>query len=288
MPGCRVDSKATGSTGHHPVRSATPAWAAPARPATNARQFELGFDSQVEYDTNLPRSSAAEAKLRNLVQEDVAYSPNARLNLRLPIGRQAFFFNGSGGYVFHDSNTRLDSERLNVTSGFDTRLGPCQNRLAGSYQRSLADLQNVNLASAVTDKVEVKRAGIDIQCSRPTGVGVTFSASEDWNDHSLAQVAQQDSRGENYSTGLNYSRPALGTLTLFGSYGRTKFPHRPAVGGQEQGYEVTAGGMTYDRHLGARIEGTVSVSYSEVSQLAVDPRFPVSDFSGLLPALLNK
>ena len=28
MPGCRVDSKATGSTGHQPVRSATPAWAA--------------------------------------------------------------------------------------------------------------------------------------------------------------------------------------------------------------------------------------------------------------------
>ena len=28
MPGCRVDSKATGSTGHQPVRSATPAfWA---------------------------------------------------------------------------------------------------------------------------------------------------------------------------------------------------------------------------------------------------------------------
>jgi len=28
MPGCRVDSKATGSTGHQPVRSATPARAA--------------------------------------------------------------------------------------------------------------------------------------------------------------------------------------------------------------------------------------------------------------------
>src|SRR5262245_35851846 len=28
MPGCRVDSNANGSTGHQPVRSATPAWAA--------------------------------------------------------------------------------------------------------------------------------------------------------------------------------------------------------------------------------------------------------------------
>ena len=259
---------------------AAPAVAAPRQPEANNRQFDVSLNARIDYNTNLPRVSEAEAKARHLVLEDTTYVPSVNLDLRLPIGRQAFFASGSAGYDYHESNSQLDSERVALTAGFDTRLGPCRNRLSGSYQSSLSDLQDINLASAVTDQLEIKTAGLDVKCARPTGLGVTFGATETWTSHDLTQLAQQESRSEHYTAGLTYGRPALGNLTLFGSYGRTKFPRRPLISGIEPGYEVNAGGLTYDRHLGARIEGTVTISYSEVSQLVIDPAFPVKDFSG--------
>ena len=81
--------------------STSSAFAAPAT-APSGRQFDVSLTGQIEYDDNLPRTSAAEALKRKLFQDDITYAPSLGLDLRLPVGgREAIFFNGIAGYVYH-------------------------------------------------------------------------------------------------------------------------------------------------------------------------------------------
>jgi predicted porin len=263
------------------VAAAYPALAAPAAPPPGSgRQFNVTLQGTVAYDDNEPRTSAALAAQRHLVLEDETYSPSLGLDMRVPVGREALFFNGTAGYIYHDKNTILDSERINLLGGVDARLSICQARLAGAYDRSLTSLEDIVLASTITDKLETERVGLDVNCGRRTGLGASFSASQNWGNHSALLEAVQDYRSHSYQAGVTYARPVLGVFTLFGNYQKSEFPHRPSVGGQLDGYENVSGGVTYDRRLGARIEGTVTLAYSEVTQLVVNPLFPSKDFSG--------
>jgi len=258
-----------------------PAMAASGAPQSSGRQFDVMFMGDVTHDTNLPRTSALEAARSNLVLDDTSYTPNLSMNLRYPVGRQSLFLEGQAGYVFHQNNSVLDSERVNITTGVDTRISICSTRFSGGYARSLSDLQDITLATTITNKIRVETVSLNAQCGRRTGLGVNFTASEDWGDNSAAQMQVQDYRGENYSAGLTYTRPALGVVTLFASYGHSLFPNRPRFGGEEDGFDNTAGGITFDRHLGARIEGTATVAYSKVTELVHNPLLPARDFAGL-------
>ncbi len=264
------------------VAAAYPTLAAPAAPQAGAgRQFDVTVQGMAAYDDNAPRTSAAEAAKRKLSLEDYTYTPSLGLDMRLPVGgREAVFFNGQAAYVYHDKNSILDSERINLLGGVDARLSICQTRLAGSYDRSLTDLQDLVLASTITDKLETERVGLDVNCGRRTGLGATFSVSQNWGNHSALLESVQDYRSHSYQAGLTYARPVLGVFTLFGNYQKSEFPHRPMIGGEMDGYENTSGGVTFDRRLGARIEGSVTVAYSEVTQLVQNPLFPSKDFSG--------
>lgn len=258
-----------------------PAMAAAAAPQGSGRQFDIMFMADVTHDTNLPRTSALEASRSNLVLEDTSYTPNVNLNLRYPVGRQSLFLDGQAGYVFHDRNSVLDSERVNVTAGVDTRISICSTRFSGGYVRSLSDLQDISLATTITNKIRVETVSLNAQCGRRTGIGANFTASQDWGDNSAAQMRVQDYRAENYQAGFTYAKPALGVITLFASYGHSLFPNRPRFGGEEDGFDNTAGGITYDRHLGARIEGKATVAYSNVTELVHNPLLPGRDFSGI-------
>ena len=255
--------------------------ASAAAPPPSGRQFDVTLQGEVEYDDNLPRTSAAEAAKRKLSLEDTTYVPTLGLDMRLPVGREAIFFNGQAGYVYHDKNTVLDSQRVNLYGGADAHFSACQSRLAGSYQRSLTELEDIVLATTTNDELSVKNVQINGNCGRRTGLGFSFSAGQDWGDHSNALLEVQNYRSHSYQGGLTYTRPTLGVISLFGSYQKTEFPNRPRLGGQTDGFENVAGGLTYERRLGARIEGTVTVAYTEVTQLVVNPFFPSKDFSGL-------
>ncbi len=263
--------------------------AAPAgAPPEPGRQFDVTFLGTVEHDTDLPKTSADEAAKRKLSLDDTTYLPTLNIDARLPVGRQAVFFNGVAGYTFHENNSILDSERLNLLGGTDLRISSCQSRLSGGYQRSLLDIQDVVLTNTITDKLQVKRIGIDAKCGRRTGFGLTFSASQDWGDHSSTFLTVQDYRSTSYSAGVSYTRPVLGTISAYGSYAKIEYPHRQTLFGQTDGIENTTGAVTFDHRLGSRIEGTVTVGYTEVTQLAVNPFFPSKDFRGVTYSVAAK
>jgi hypothetical protein len=254
---------------------------ASAAPGSSGRQFDVSVQGGVEYDSNLPRTSEAIALTRHQVPEDVTYTPRITVTGAVPIGRSSFFVDGFAGYSYHQNNSNLDSESLSLNAGLDSRISICQTRVSGGYSRHLSDFEDITAATTITNILETATVGLNASCGRRTGIGTNFSVAhtESTNDTSL--LRPQDNSSDFYSAGLSYSRPTLGSVSVFGSYSRTEFPHRGGLLFTSRGYEVKAFGLTYDRHLGARIEGQLSLSYSDQKQIGSSVLFPARNFAGL-------
>ena len=83
---------------------------------------------------------------------------------------------------------------------------------------------------------------------------------------------------DNYTASLGYSRPNLGTISLYASYNDARYPRRRFFmpGFPADGTQVYSGGLSYERAIGTRLTGSVSVGYT-----TVNPRLPgVKDFKG--------
>lgn len=249
--------------------------------AQQARKLNFGLQASVEHDTNVAQSSAELAELRGIARADTIFTPSANVDLYIPVSRQSLFLQGSAGYTFYDKNSELDRARVNLTGGINTQAGPCRATFSGGLFIGQSELTDISLLASVENVQETKRASADLSCSRPTGLGVVFSASKDWTDNSLALLEQSNAERLSLMTGVTYGRPTLGTFTLFASHDETEYPNRFIAPGVTDGYESQALGLTYARQLGARLQGTVTVA-----QTKVDPKssaligVPAQDFTG--------
>src|SRR5687767_5378881 len=108
--------------------------------AQQARQFEVRASMGVTYDDNVARSNAVTAALRGIEQEDFIYNPSVAVDIVQPFGRQAAFLRGSVGYDFYDKNDQLNRERIDLSGGVSSPLGPCRPTLGGSYKRQQSEL----------------------------------------------------------------------------------------------------------------------------------------------------
>jgi hypothetical protein len=256
-----------------------PALAAPA-PAPS-RHISVEISGEVQYDSDLPRVSEQEAALRHQTMEDTTYLPSLNFDVLMPVGRQALFLTGSAAYAYHENNSILDSERITVLGGTDLHLGHCNVRLSGNYNRALSDYEDITAPGTITNILEDKRVALDGSCPRRTGLGLTGSVSHEEANNDTVLLKPQDHTSDTYSGGLTYSRPGLGVLTVFGSHTITDYQNRLTLFGGHDGYDVDAGGITVDRRLGARIEGTVTLSYTKVDSHAPQiAGLPSSNFSG--------
>lgn len=230
--------------------------------AQESRSLDFGVSAKVEHNTNVSRTSKAEAALRGLTLADTVFRPNANVSLRQPLGRQEVFLNGELGYTFYDNNTRLNRETAQVGAGLNTRFGPCGGELVGDYKRGITQFDDPILIDDVDNIQETKTIGVSVSCARQTGFGVNASVKKDWRDNSLSGLKPADSERTSMSAGISYQRPALGVLTVFVNHDETKYPNRLF----DNGYELNAVGVTYARQLGARIQGTVTAAYNKVHQ----------------------
>ncbi len=250
---------------------AATAWA-PAALAQETRHVDIDLTASVAHDSNVARSSAQLAALRHITPDDVTYSPALTVDLLLPVGRELVFLNGSTGYEFHDTNKRLDTERVDLTGGVRGHISFCNAELRGAYAIGQSQLSDLVVLTTIKNTLDTETAAVDVNCGRPSGVGVNFSASEIWANNSTVELGTTDHTTTSYSGGLFYGRPALGTVKLFGTYARTEYPN--SIAGSlpglkaNNGYEINSGGVTLDRRLGARIEGTVTVAYSKVQPIS--------------------
>ncbi len=256
----------------------------PAAPATQ-RQVEFDVVTDVVFDSNIARSDRALAATRGLTLSDEILTPLGLIDLALPIGRSSLFLNGSAGYDFYVNNRVLNQARINVLGGAIGQVGPCRETLSGAYARSQTALSDLNTV-AVANVEDHESIALGAVCGRALGLAPTIQVAESWEQNSAPARQLVDDRSFTATAGLAYRRPALGSLTLFGEFVDTTYPNELVVQGnalRTGGYQVYAAGVKFDRHLGARIQGEVSLSYSALSPaIAGSGSFEGATYSGNL------
>lgn len=237
------------------------------------------FSARATYDTNVARSDVVRAALRGIKRQDTLYSPRMTIDAERSFGRQSLFLEGDIGYDFYQRNRQLNREHIALQGGGRAQLGLCRGVVTGAYSRQQSDLQDLKVE--VTKNVATgRRLSVDISCGRKIGFTPTLSVSRAALDNSNPLRFESDSRSTSVKGGLAYSRPTFGEISALATYRKTDFPHRLlSVGGMnlQDGFETYAGGLSYTRELGARIQGNAQVFYT-----AVRPSVPGSEaFHGL-------
>ncbi len=239
----------------------------PDAPPNTARHVTIDVIGDLIYDSNVARSDAAEAAVRHLSLSDEIFTPTAAIDAYLPVGREALFLHGNAGYDFHRVDTVLNRERIDLHGGGLAQFGPCQETLTGDFNRQQTDLEE--LEAQVTSNVQdTENVAFNATCGRRVGLQPFIGVNEQWADNSAAVLTASNRQTTGVTGGLGYARPALGTIQLFGQYSSTTFPDSDVVivgVPRHDGYDLTSGGISFDHHVGARIEGTVSVSYTSLS-----------------------
>ena len=252
------------------VSLAAPALAAQSKldsPVPQARETDVDFGVTVAYDSNVARSDRAIADSRHLTLADEIASPSANFVLARKLGRTIVFLKGDGSYDFHRVNTRRDHENFDIGGGAAGRFGPCQESVVGNYgllQSDIADL-SAGVVSNIRESEEIKASAT---CGRQIGLAPNASVSQSWINNSDRVLQGVDSRSFVAEAGLAYQRPAFGSVSVFGQFVKTSYPHRLNVltgGVLASSFDIYAGGLKYERHLGTRIDASLSVSYTSLS-----------------------
>lgn len=220
-------------------------------------------DSEI-YDSNVAQSSAAAAAARGINPEDAISEPQATANVTLPLGLQALFLKGAVGYDFYSRNSTLDGGTVDVQGGFAGRLRNCKATIAGEFNDQRTSLQDLNVA-LVRNIVETESIRLDGGCGGEIGFGPTLSVVQQWAGNSAPSLLASNFDTTTVTAGIAYRRPAFGELSLIGVYTETDFPNRGLAVGPgtiQDGYRNYSAGVRYDRKLGARIEGTITITYS--------------------------
>jgi|GEM_PF-6535087 len=270
-----------------------------------ARTFQLGAQLMVEHDTNIARAGSGITVPTHITPEDTLYAPTVSLNYVMPVGRQSVFLNASDSYIFHEKNTQLNNDRLNVDGGAAFRAGPCGATLRGAYARGRNELDNpallvtavvpggpapltpttTNLESTILNIETVEDAGVSVSCSRPSGLGVFGQADQQWTSNSETLSGNGSYRTASYSLGVSYQRPQFGSLSLSGFYARTIYGDQLLAMLTPKGSEVSGANLSFSRRLGGRIEANVSVGYTHAHTLdppvLTPPTDDFKDFNGV-------
>ncbi|WP_394764240.1 outer membrane beta-barrel protein [Phenylobacterium sp.] len=278
----------------------------PGGPPTT-RTFTLEAQALVEHDSNLARTSESQAAASNVTPTDTIYAPTVNMNFAMPVGRQAVFFNASESYLFHQTNTRLNSNRTNLTGGGSLAAGPCSAVLRGGYSRGRSEVLGpataqiggaigatggtllpgtTNLESTILNIETTEDAGLSLSCARASGIGINGQLSQQWTSNSETLSGSGSYRSTTGSAGATYQRPAFGALTVGGVYARTIYGDQVNAGLVPRGFETTGAQVSFNRQLGGRIQAQLMIGYTHAHDLSPPPipagvtGDPFADFSG--------
>jgi hypothetical protein len=232
--------------------------------AQSAAQFDVNTSANTTYETNVVGGNAATATLRHLKPADVIFAPSLAVTAFRPIGQDSVFLTGSAGYDFYARNSILNRENIGLNGGANGQLGLCHGVLTGGYSRRQQSLDDV-VGPDVQNTIEQSSVGVSASCGHQYGFAPTISLTQSWVNNSQFLTSNSNTLGG--TAGLAYTGPALGTLTAYGLYQRTDFPSVLQTLESAQvanGYTTTGGGVKLQRVLGARIQGVVSVGYTDV------------------------
>jgi len=250
------------------------AWAAPSAaqsvppgtltglPSPDSKLFELDVTGKVLYDSNVAGGRGVVADVKDLHQDDIIYTPTARANFYLPVGRQSVFLDVSAGYDDHQYNSNLNHINVTLNGGVGAAVGRCGGDVTDTYSEFQSNESDLPLQ--VTKNTQTNQSvGLQVNCSTGVGLGEFFTVRHSTIDNS-AQAAVIDSKAWSASVGLSYQRPVLGAISVFAAYSSIDYSNSSATALPTSGYQTYSLGLNYGRPIGARLKGALEVSVQDV------------------------
>ncbi|QGP78204.1 hypothetical protein [Sphingobium sp. CAP-1] len=224
------------------------------------------------YDSNIARASSAALSRRGLEKSDFRLTPLLSADIYKPFGVSYVSLMGSVGYDIHARNSVLDRERIDLTGGAGSKLGPCGLNVTGGYQRRQSDLGDLNVlttgATATTKNTEsiVHAEGL-LACGGVVGIKPFAMLNYSDAQNSANQRKGSDSESVTYGGGLLYTQPSIGEIRVYVAQRDVDFPERDGIryfGAPE--LRARYAGIRLERNIGARLSGHVQIAYADVDQ----------------------
>lgn len=252
------------------------------------RQMSIRAAVDTSYDSNAFGLSD-EAIDRGLAfgrtKSDFQITPSLLLDIYQPFGRQSAFLRGQIGYDFYARNSQLDRERIGLNGGVNLQvLRACSATVSGDYSRQRSNAGDIFSVSPVpvisrVNTEERKSIGVDASCAGSIGISPTFGYRHSETRNSSQFFKLNDSNQDSFEASIGYQRPSLGRIAVFGSYAEGEYIGRNVLGLPNifpgipaDGVKSYSLGGRFERGIGSRASGAISVGFSWVDPKAVFSR----------------
>lgn len=252
-----------------------------------ARRIGIRAAVDVSYDSNVLGISDS-AILTGRSKDDIQIAPSLQLDLVLPFGRQSAFLRGQIGYDFYLNNSRLNRERIILDGGVNLAvLGSCSTGINGSFGRYRSNSGDIFIATPsgidIIRNVETRTSiGGQVQCGSSIGLSPSISYRHTEVRNSSDFLERNDSNQDAIEGSLGYQRPSLGRISVYGSYAKGEYPGRdvnffdardPRFNPDAlDGVTSYSTGLRFERDIGSRASGAVSIGYTWVDPESANSR----------------
>ncbi|MBS0505309.1 MAG: outer membrane beta-barrel protein [Proteobacteria bacterium] len=251
------------------------------------REMSIRAAVDASYDSNaFGLSDAAIARgIGNRSKDDFRITPSLLLDIFQPFGRQSAFLRGSIGYDFYTKNSQLNRARIGLNGGANVAvLNNCSVTPSANYQRQRSNAGDIFAISPVpvVDRVNTEEQfsyGVDAQCAGAIGISPTFGYRHSQIRNTSSFYELNDSNQDSFNASLGYQRPSLGRISVYGSYSEGEYIHRNVLGLPNvipgiplDGVKSYSAGGRFERDIGSRMSGSISVGFSWVDPKAVFSR----------------
>jgi hypothetical protein len=236
-------------------------------PPLSGRETTVTLNADETYDSNVARSTAEVAELRGIKQDDEIFTPSATAEISRSFGVNTVYVSGSAGYNFYSQNHILDRQFADILGGASTQLAACLGQVAGSFTSEQNDLQElVGLTrQGVNNTQNIGKIGAKVSCERPGRLSPDASVTQTWSSNGSSLYSINNYNSLTGSGGVSYSRSSLGTARIFIQYTATSYPDRKGLVGSTDEYDSLAVGASWSRKLGAKLQFSGSLLYSNVN-----------------------
>jgi hypothetical protein len=196
-------------------------------------------------------------------KDNYRLTPRVDVSANQPLGRIHVSASVSAGYDFNSRFKFLNSFRVgsngsaSVPVGGTCHFDPSVNYFR--FQTDLSDLQqnerNIN---------QLFGFGAEISCKRAAGFSPYLQVRQDDGTNSRFEQKVSNYRSRSVTAGIDYNRPTLGTIRLYGSYRKIDRPELKELFGIVDGAQVESAGIMLIRNIAPRLGGTLSANYTRV------------------------